>query len=198
MGTETEGAGPEQGTEGTGTEDEGEQTRSLDELLSALPEADRAIVLGEVRKGRTESKNLRDRLKEATPKAEKFDQLAAANQTETDAAKAGQTAAEARAAAMTAVAVKAEVKALAATAFADPEDAHAFLDLTDYVGDDGEIDSSRIQQDLKDLLAQKPHLARGDGKHAPRPDGSQGSSSRGTATATPAEDFAAFIRGQRN
>ncbi|MCW2904918.1 MAG: hypothetical protein JWO67_7183 [Streptosporangiaceae bacterium] len=54
--------------------------------------------------------------------------------------------------------VKAEVRALAAEEFADPTDAAAFLDLSKYAGDDGEIDGDAIASDLADLLEAKPHL----------------------------------------
>jgi hypothetical protein len=74
-------------------------------------------------------------------------------------------------------AVLAEVKAAAAD-FADPEDAAAFLDLTQYTSDDGEIDTEAISADLTDLLERKPHLRRpapeASKKPAPKPDPSQG------------------------
>lgn len=169
--------------------------QSLEDLLSDLPEDTRKIITGEVGKARNEAKGLRDRLKVAEPKAREFDAAVEASKTETDREKAAREAAEARAAASDARVVKSEVKALAAQTFADPEDAHAFLDLTDYVDDKGDVDTQRIEADLKNLLAKKPHLARGDGRHAPRPDPSQGSS--GTRpTPGPREEFANLIRGQ--
>ncbi|MFE2164882.1 hypothetical protein ACFXB3_07380 [Streptomyces sp. NPDC059447] len=74
-------------------------------------------------------------------------------------------------------AVLAEVKA-AASAFADPEDAAAFLDLTSYAGDDGEIDTDTIAADLEALLERKPHLRRQAPEPpkppAPKPDPGQG------------------------
>jgi hypothetical protein len=84
---------------------------------------------------------------------------------------------EAAAKAATARAVKAEVRA-AASEFADPEDAAAFLDLAKYTSDDGEIDTEAISADLTDLLERKPHLRRQAAepqkKPAPKPDPSQG------------------------
>lgn len=75
-------------------------------------------------------------------------------------------------------AVLAEVKA-AAAAFADPEDAPAFLDLSAYTGDDGEIDTEAISADLEALLERKPHLRKPEAgpekKRQPRPDPGQGS-----------------------
>jgi hypothetical protein len=84
-------------------------------------------------------------------------------------------------------AVLAEVKA-AAAAFADPEDAAAFLDLTAYTSDDGEIDTEAISADLDALLERKPHLRRPaleqPKKPAPKPDPGQGA-----RPATPPTDF---------
>lgn len=77
-------------------------------------------------------------------------------------------------------AVRAEVRALAATAFADPEDAAAFLDLSRYV-EGGEIDTEAIQADLSELLSRKPHLAKPTGPRVPQPDPSQGARSDGPA-----------------
>lgn len=92
------------------------------------------------------------------------------------AAAAAERATE-RAAKATQRAVAAEVKA-AAGDFADPEDAAAFLDLTRYAGDDGEIDTGAIAADLADLLERKPHLRRQsptpEAPKTPRPDHSQG------------------------
>jgi hypothetical protein len=89
-------------------------------------------------------------------------------------------------------AVLAEVKAAAAE-FADPEDAAAFLDLTQYTSDDGEINTEAISADLTDLLERKPHLRRAapepQKKPAPKPDPSQG--------ARPAEPPADFRTADR-
>lgn len=74
-------------------------------------------------------------------------------------------------------AVLAEVKA-AAAAFADPEDAAPFLDLSTYTSDDGEIDTEAISADLEALLERKPHLrkpaAEPEKKKQPKPDPGQG------------------------
>ncbi|MFF4536550.1 hypothetical protein [Streptomyces aureus] len=84
---------------------------------------------------------------------------------------------EAAAAKATARAVKAEVKAAAAE-FADPEDAAAFLDLSTYTSDDGEIDTEAISADLEALLERKPHLRKAAASEpkrpAPKPDPGQG------------------------
>ena len=70
------------------------------------------------------------------------------------------SAAEKRAAAMVERTVRAEVRALAATGFADPSDAAAFLNPADFIDGDGEVDSKGIEKALADLLKRKPHLAR--------------------------------------
>jgi hypothetical protein len=57
--------------------------------------------------------------------------------------------------------VKAEIKALAASDFADPADAVLNLKAEDYeVDDDGNVDERRVKADLADLLKRKPHLAK--------------------------------------
>lgn len=57
--------------------------------------------------------------------------------------------------------VRAEVKASAAATFADPEDAVAFLNLSDFdVDENGDVDPVDIEDALTDLLARKPHLAK--------------------------------------
>lgn len=76
-------------------------------------------------------------------------------------------------------AVKAEVKGLAANTFADPEDAHVFLDLSKYADGDGDIDTAAIQADLTDLLGRKPHLGKSPESRVPAPNPAQGSSASG-------------------
>jgi hypothetical protein len=61
--------------------------------------------------------------------------------------------------------VRAEVKAAAAGKFADPADAAAFLDLTEFeVNEDGDVDQDAIAAALDDLLKKKPHLAAQGGR----------------------------------
>lgn len=80
--------------------------------------------------------------------------------------------------------VRAEVKALSADTFADPEDAVLNLDVSSYdVDDDGNVDADAIKRDLAEVLKRKPHLAKG-GKR-PEPDPSQGSSGAGKKESTP-------------
>lgn len=127
--------------------------------------------------------------KRAEELARKVAEFEDRDKSELDKATAKAERLEAAAKAATARAVKAEVRA-AASEFADPEDAAAFLDLSSYSSDDGEIDAEAIQADLADLLERKPHLRRAAAeppkKPAPKPDPGQGS--RGTP---PPTDFRA-------
>ncbi|MCP9997986.1 hypothetical protein LUX34_24040 [Streptomyces werraensis] len=93
-------------------------------------------------------------------------------------------------------AVRAEVRALAADQFADPDDAHAFLNLDQFVGDDGDIDTDGIRNELSELLKRKPHLAKpsDNSPRPPRPDRSQGSSGNGNrSTSDPGAIFAGLM-----
>lgn len=54
---------------------------------------------------------------------------------------------------------KAEVKAAAKGRFADPSDVGLYLDLSEFVDEDGEVDTDAIDEALTDLLEKKPHLA---------------------------------------
>jgi hypothetical protein len=69
-------------------------------------------------------------------------------------------AADKRVAAMAERAVRAEVRALAAATFADPSDAAAFLNPSDFVDNDGDVDTKAVEKALADLLKRKPHLAK--------------------------------------
>ncbi|MFE0651049.1 hypothetical protein ACFVZH_20910 [Streptomyces sp. NPDC059534] len=84
-------------------------------------------------------------------------------------------------------AVLAEVKA-AASAFADPEDAAAFLDLTSYADDAGDIDTETIAADLEALLERKPHLRRAT-PEAPKPPAPKPDPGQGARPEAPATDF---------
>lgn len=171
----TEGIPPE----GQVTDPTPPAPRSLEDLLAGLDDDARTAVLGEVSKARNEAKGLRGRLKDAEPKVAEYDRLAEASKTELDKAQESATASAARIAQLLGRAVKAEVKALAAGTFADPEDAAAFLDLSKYAGDDGEVDTGAITADLSDLIGRKPHLGRTETSRIPKPNAAQGSSGSG-------------------
>lgn len=155
--------------------------RSLEDLLGGLDDADRGVILGEVSKARNEAKNLRDRLKEAEPKVTEYDRLAEASKTETQRATDAAAAAQQRVNELTTRAINAEVKALAASQFADPADVAAFLDTSKYVNPAGDIDTTSIAADLADLLTRKPYLASTPNKSVPAPNPAQGSSANGPA-----------------
>jgi len=84
----------------------------------------------------------------------------------------------------------AEVRAAAAGKLADPADALAFVDLSQFeVDDDGSVDQAEIADAIADLIARKPHLAAQGGPRTPKADPSQGAV--GGAPATAGERFAA-------
>lgn len=150
----------------------------------------------EIEKLRRESAGWRTKYQEAKPLAQKAQELEDAQKSEQERLGEQLTAAQERIRTVQQRAVRAEVRALAATDFADPDDAHAFLDLDSFVGDDGDIDTAAIQQDLKDLLKRKPHLARpaDASPRVPKADRTQGSSGNGSRTSNdPGEEFAGFI-----
>jgi hypothetical protein len=163
-----------------------EEPKTLAELLKLLEPDQRRIVQGEVSKARKEAQGLRGRLKTAEDKAAEYDQLLDAQKTEQqraqEAAEARATTAEKQAAEHLAHRIRSEVKALAAEGFADPDDAAAFLDLSSYAGDNGEVDVDTMRADLDDLLVRKPHLAKPAAEpkpRAPAPNRAQGSSANG-------------------
>jgi hypothetical protein len=129
---------------------------------------------GQARKWETRAKANAD-------KAKKWDQTEAANRTEAEQAADRATQAEARAQAAITAAVNAEIRA-AALGWANPADAPRYLDdKTKYVGEDGEIDTTAIAEDVAAVLTDRPHLAAADkGRRGPSPDPAQGA--RGTAT----------------
>lgn len=114
---------------------------------------------------------LKRQIKDAEPKVAEYDRLAEASKTELERAQESTAKANERVAKLIERTVQAEIKA-AATGFADPSDAVAFLikDASKYAGDDGEIDVKAIAADVKALLESKPHLAGTAERHVPLPD----------------------------
>jgi benzoyl-CoA reductase/2-hydroxyglutaryl-CoA dehydratase subunit BcrC/BadD/HgdB len=56
--------------------------------------------------------------------------------------------------------LRSEIRAAAAGKLADPADAVAFLDLSEFdVDENGDVDASAIEDAITDLLTRKPHLA---------------------------------------
>jgi hypothetical protein len=94
-------------------------------------------------------------------------------------------------------AVRSEVRALAATSFADPDDAAGALDLDDFVNDSGDIDEQAIRSALDSLLERKPHWAKTqppEGPRRPAPDRTQASGANKQRSLDPADEFAGFIK----
>ncbi|MFI1580022.1 hypothetical protein [Embleya sp. NPDC020630] len=124
-------------------------------------------------------KEAADAKREAAALARKVADFEDRDKSELEKATAKAEASAARADKATQRAVLAEVKAAAAD-FADAEDAAAFLDLTRYTDDAGDIDTEAIRTDLDALLQRKPHLRKATAaiepeKKTPRPDPGQGS-----------------------
>lgn len=157
---------------------------------------DRARAEAKIKKANSEAKSLRERLKELEPLAKKAKELEDAQKSEQERLTEQLTAAEERAAKAVRTAVSSKVEALAASDFADPEDAAGALDLATYVDEDGVIDSDAIKRDLAELLKRKPHWAKpGDtGPRRPAPDRTQGSSGNGNRSSSdPGEIFAGLM-----
>lgn len=137
-----------------------------------------------------------DRMK-ARLKAERARRVAAeakaAQATSTDEAEAQRREVEAAATAKAnARIVRAEIKAAAAGKLADPADAIAFLDPSDFeVDENGDLDTDEIAEAIDDLIRRKPHLAAQGGTRRPKPDRSQGA--QGTGALTTSQQFAAAI-----
>lgn len=60
--------------------------------------------------------------------------------------------------------IEAEVRAAAAGRLADPADAVRLIDLTGFVGDDGDIDAKAIAAAVDELVETKPYLRAGEPK----------------------------------
>lgn len=71
--------------------------------------------------------------------------------------------------------LKAELRAQATGQLADPADALAFIDLTQFeVDDDGQVDGDALNEAITDLLKRKPHLAAPKGPERPSGSGDGG------------------------
>lgn len=147
----------------------------------------------EIEKLRRENAAQRTKAKDRDQLAKKVAEFEQAQLTEQERTANELAAAQKRAAQLQERTVRAEIKAYAADQFADPEDAAAFLQLTDYVDGDGDVDSERIKADLADLLKRKPHLGKAEPFRRPAPDPHQGSSANGRPPSDPRAEFGAFM-----
>jgi len=194
---QTANQGTGETTASTATTDAAKK-RSLEDLLGSLDEESRKAVLDQVSKARGEAKGLRDRLKQAEPQLAEYNKLLESQKSAEQRAQDAAAAADKRAQAAISRAVKSEIRAMAADSFADPDDAATALDPTEFVDDNGDIDTAGIKRELAELLERKPHWAKGEGTSArrPAPDRSQGSSSNNRTAKSEGEQFAAFLNNQ--
>lgn len=128
-----------------------------------------------------------------------YDRLVEASKSELDRAKEAETRWQAEAEKWRTTSVASQIQALAATDFADPDDAVKALDPAKYLDAGGQIDQQAIKTDLVALLEAKPHYRRQQadaGPRLPQPNGAQGSSANGASGADPAQQFAAILQGK--
>jgi hypothetical protein len=136
---------------------------------------------------------------EAKQKLAEYDKIVQAQKTETQKAQEELQRWQTDAERWRGAAVASTVRALAASDFADPDDAVRNVDPAKYLDAGGVIDEKAIADDLAKLLEAKPHYRRAEaqqsGPRAPRPNTAQGTGERG-APADPATQFAAILSGQ--
>lgn len=116
---------------------------------------------------------------DAKQKLAEYDKLVEASKSDLERLQDSVSAEKARADRLLTSAVASKVEAQAASLFADPSDAAAFLNLDEYAKPDGTVDSDKIKADLADLLTRKPHLGRTEEAREPKPYSGQGASSSG-------------------
>lgn len=133
---------------------------------------------------KAEARKWEDRAKENKTAADELATIKAAQMTAEQKAQADLEAANQRATALLDRTVKAEIRSLAAEGFADPNDAHLYLDLSKYTGADGEIDPDAIKADLATVLTAKPHLAKATRPAGQVDQGVQGSGTSGVGQLT--------------
>lgn len=135
---------------------------------------------------------------DAKARLAEYDQIVEASKTDLERAREDLTRWQTDAEKWRGAAVASTVKAIAATDFADPDDAVRNLDPARYLDASGTIDEAAIKADLGKLLEAKPHYRRATepaGPRAPRPNPAQGSSGDGTNTSDPAQQFAGLMNG---
>jgi hypothetical protein len=143
-------------------------------------------------KGKQAIDRMKAKLKAERTRRIAAEKAAAAKADSDDADKIRREADEAATAKANARIVRSEIRAAATGKLADPADALAFLDVSDFeVDDDGAVDEDEIAEAIADLLTKKPHLAAQGGTKAPKPDRSQGA--RGKGAASTAQQFADAI-----
>lgn len=187
-------------TEQVAAEPQETTTAPVAEGAHADPWADPDAARKEIEKLRRESASYRTKVRDLEPLAAKARELEDAKKSEAERLTEQLAGERDRAAKALHTAVSSKVEALAAKAFADPEDAAGALDLTSYVDADGAIDADAIRRDLDALLERKPHWAKpaDTGPRRPAPDRTQGSSGNGQRTPSdPATEFANWFKQAR-
>lgn len=196
--TAEEAATQDTGTEDTSTGDSGDAQEAEQVESGKKGESfDQKRFEAELRKKNNEAKNLRERLKKLEPLATEYQKLQDAQKTETERLNDQLAEANQQIEAIRTRAVKSEVRAMASTTFADPDDAASALNLSSYVDPDGEIDTAAIEADLAELLQRKPHWAKTqpqEGPRRPAPDRTQASGANKTRSPEPADEFAGWVK----
>lgn len=148
--------------DGSDTRDQSQQTRQGSDNTGDTGQGSTNLE-AEVEKWKRLARRHEDAVKDLRPKAQRLDEIEAANATELEkAVKAARD--EERKAVATGFnrrIAAAEIKAAAGSRFNDPADAVAYLtdELDSFVGNDGEVDSKAVAKAVDALLKAKPYLA---------------------------------------
>jgi len=132
----------------------------------------------EARKWEQRAKDNKKALDEAAPKLKAFGELEEASKTELQKAQDAAKQYEDRMVEVLSTAVRAEVRSRAA-GFVNADVPFAFLDISEFLDDKGEIDTKKIDSSLASLLTDHPELAKPVGRGVPAPNQAVGSSGAG-------------------
>lgn len=132
----------------------------------------------EARKWEQRAKDNMKALNEAKPKLAEYDKQVEANKTELQKAQDAATQAEEQSIALALRAVKAEVRSRA-VGFVHTDVPFAYLDASEFFDDKGEIDTTKIDAELADLLVKHPELAKPPASRVPGHNPALGSSASG-------------------
>jgi hypothetical protein len=198
-GTEDEQAVEE--TAGAPEENDTSEAEGAQEAAKGKQEEpfDRKKFEAELRKKNSEAANLRKRLKDLEPAAQELQRIKDSQKTESERLNEQLARATEQITQTRQRLVRTQVQALAASGFADPEDAVGALDLGSYMDSDGEIDEAAIKADLEALLERKPHWAKPqppEGPRRPAPDRTQASGANNQRAKDPADVFAGWLKPQ--
>lgn len=168
---------------------------ATDEPHGEQPEVDWKA---EARKWEQRAKENSQRLKEAEPALAEYHRLVEASKTDLERTAEEATRWQSEAEKWRSASVASTIESRAASAgFADPSDAVSNLDKSKYLDAGGVIDTAAMDADLAALLEVKPHYKRTvepSGPRVPAPNRAQGAA--GASGASPADEFAAILRGK--